>query len=88
MKLNPKREGKPDFSILKPCLLSVPVKAVRITRKNLPQLRELDTGEGVLDMGDDDDDLIGCWYVVDRSGAQVMPEDTCLRRAEQRKDRK
>jgi hypothetical protein len=71
-----------EKTILKPYKLTKDVQAVRITRDNLSKLKEIDTGEGVLDFISEEE-LIGEWYVVDECGAQILSKETKLRRIKQ-----
>jgi hypothetical protein len=61
-------------TLLKPYLL--PVKAVRITKKNWKALREL-ASDDVLDATfNNKEDLIGEWFVLMDNGSSVWPSHT------------
>jgi len=57
----------------------IEVQAVKITRDNFQQLKELDTADGVLD-GGDIDDFIGDWFATGDNGYQVIPGNIELRK--------
>lgn len=60
--------------MLKPYYIEI--RAVRITRKNYKELKELDTGDGVLECGIEECE--GDWFIEGVNGYELMPGNTTL----------